>query len=213
MTTMLTWQADGRPGLEGARVQLPSAGALRAHGRIVRPDPAGDFTVAYAVATRDDGTHARLTVSLSSAGPEKDFTVSRSAEGFWLVDDGSGSRRTDFDGALDIDLAYSPLFNSLPIRRLGAHRQPVDAEVPVVFVSLPELAVRTVVQRYRTVRLAEGPGESSIVEFSTLAGPDADGDRAAWFSAELEVDAEGFVVRYPGLATLLSAHRPAPAAP
>jgi hypothetical protein len=165
---MLTWQADGRPGLEGTRVHFgPGPAGFRAHGRIVRPDPEGDFTASYSLAV-------------------------------WLFDDGSGSARRDYDGA-DVGLAFSPLFNALPIRRLNAHRERVDAELPMVFVSLPHLEVSTTTQRYRTVRPAEG-NSPAVVEFSWS------GTRA-----ELEVDADGFVISYPGLAALVSNERAEPA--
>jgi uncharacterized protein len=191
MTTMLTWQAEGRPGLEGARVHFgPGPLGFRALGRIVRPDPTGDFTASYNLVVNEDGTLARLSVTAATMAGEKHLTIQRTDDGFWLLDDGSGSTRADFDGAADLDLEFSPLFNALPIRRLGLHREAGTVEVPVVFVSLPDLAVSTAVQEYRTVRL----GDPARVGFT-------------WedVSAELVVDADGFVVSYPGLAALLSA--------
>jgi hypothetical protein len=200
MTTMLTWQADGRPGLEGTRVHFgPGPAGFRALGRIVRPDPEGDFTASYSLVVREDGTLGRLSLSAATTGFEKHLTVNRTEDGFWLFDDGSGSARRDFDGA-DVGLAFSPLFNALPIRRLGAHRELVDRELPMVFVSLPDLEVSTTTQHYRTVRVAEG-NSPAVVEFS-------------WADArvELEVDADGFVLAYPGLAALVSNERAEPAA-
>ncbi|GAA4703949.1 putative glycolipid-binding domain-containing protein [Pseudonocardia yuanmonensis] len=195
---MLTWQADGRPGLEGTRVHFgPEPAGFRAHGRIVRPDPEGDFTASYSLVVREDGTLGRLSVSSATTGSEKHLTISRT-EGFWLFDDGSGSARRDYDGA-DVGLAFSPLFNALPIRRLNAHRERIDAELPLVFVSLPHLEVTTTRQRYRTVRVAEG-NSPAVVEFSW-----------AETRVELEVDADGFVLSYPGLAALVSNERAEPA--
>ncbi|MFR9804948.1 putative glycolipid-binding domain-containing protein [Pseudonocardia sp. RS010] len=200
MTTMLTWQAEGRPGLEGTRVHFgPGPAGFRALGRIVRPDPEGDFTASYSLLVREDGTLGRLSLSSATTGSEKHLTINRTEDGFWLLDDGSGSERQDFDGAVDVDLAFSPLFNALPIRRLGAHREAVDREVPVVFVSLPHLEVSLSAQRYRTVRVGEGHSPA-VVEFSW-----------AGFRAELEVDADGFVLSYPGLAALVSNERAEPA--
>ncbi|WP_181782117.1 putative glycolipid-binding domain-containing protein [Pseudonocardia pini] len=196
MTTMLTWQAEGRPGLEGTRVHFgPAPAGFRALGRIVRPDPDGDFTASYNLLVREDGSLRRLSVTAATTSAERHLTISRTDDGFWLLDDGSGSERADFDGAVDVDVSFSPLFNSLPIRRLGAQREAVDVEIPVVFVSLPDLGVSTAVQRYRTVRPAVGD-VPALVEFT-------------WedFTAELAVDVDGFVISYPGLAALLSSER------
>ncbi|WP_433505281.1 putative glycolipid-binding domain-containing protein [Pseudonocardia halophobica] len=200
MTTMLTWQADGRPGLEGTRVHFgPGPAGFRALGRIVRPDPEGDFTASYSLVVREDGTLGRLSLSAATTGFEKHLTMNRTEDGFWLLDDGSGSERQDFDGAVDVDLAFSPLFTALPIRRLGAHREAVDVEVPVVFVSLPDLEVTLTRQRYRTVRPGEGDSPA-VVEFAR-----------ADLRVELEVDADGFVLSVPGLAALVSNERAEPA--
>lgn len=202
MTTMLTWQAAGRPGLEGVRVHFgPGPLGFRALGRIVRPDPAGDFTASYNLVVREDGTLARLSLSAATTAAERHLTIQRTDDGFWLLDDGSGSERADFDGAADVDLAVSPLFNSLPIRRLGAHREPVDQELPVVVVSLPDLEVSTAVQRYATARVGAGDVPAQV--------------GFTWddFSAELAVDVDGFVISYPGLAELHSSERAEPLRP
>jgi hypothetical protein len=115
-------------------------------------------------------------------------TVSRSEESNWLIDHGGGARRTGFEGAVDVDLAFSPLFNALPVRRLGMHRNVGEHDLRVVFVSLPSLHVELVHQTYRTVSVGERP----VVAFSSGS-----------FGAELTLDAEGLVVDYPGLARRL----------
>jgi uncharacterized protein len=196
MTTMLTWQAEGRPGLEGVRVHFgPGPLGFRALGRIVRPDPSGDLTASYNLVVREDGTLLRLSVTAATMAAEKHLTIQRTDDGFWLLDDGSGSTRADFDGAADLDLEFSPLFNSLPIRRLGLHREAGEVEVPMVFVSLPDLAVTTAVQEYRTVRVGAGDVPAQV------------GFTWEDFSADLAVDVDGFVISYPGLAELISSER------
>ncbi|SDG52287.1 putative glycolipid-binding domain-containing protein [Pseudonocardia oroxyli] len=196
MTTMLTWQAEGRPGLEGVRVHFgPGPLGFRALGRIVRPDPSGDLTASYNLVVREDGTLLRLSVTAATMAAEKHLTIQRTDDGFWLLDDGSGSTRADFDGAVDLDLEFSPLFNSLPIRRLGLHREAGAVEVPMVFVSLPDLTVTTAVQEYRTLRVGAGDVPAQV------------GFTWEDFSADLAVDVDGFVISYPGLAALLSSER------
>ncbi|HEX4248357.1 MAG TPA: putative glycolipid-binding domain-containing protein [Pseudonocardia sp.] len=190
---MFTWQSGDGRAMESARVLL-SANGLRALGRSVRaPQDGPAFTSSYRLSVDDQGVLARLSVTSATAGRERNLTLNRTDDGFWLLDNGSGGGRAEFGGALDVDLAYSPLYNSLPIRRLGLHREPAEREIPMVFVSLPELDVELVTQCYRTVTPLDELGRS-VVHFSSEN-----------FSSgsDLVVDSEGLVLDYPGLATRL----------
>jgi hypothetical protein len=202
VTTMLTWQADDGHGLEGTRFHLGAGGAFRALGRMVRVHPDGDFTASYRLVVGADGAMERLSVTSATATRERHLTINRTGDGFWLLDRGSGvgGVRDDFDGAVDVDLAYSPMLNTVPIRRLGLHRAAAEHSLPMVFVSLPTLEVSQVTQTYRTVSALDDSGHA-LVEF-----------RWDDFVAELVVDAEGVVSSYPGLATrLVPGPAPAPA--
>jgi hypothetical protein len=83
--------------------------------------------------------------------------------------------------AVDIDLYSSPLTNTLPLRRLGL----IDGTITIVaaWVLLPSLAVTANAQTYTVLE----PGR---VRYSSGS-----------FTADLELDENGYVVRYPGLAT------------
>jgi hypothetical protein len=200
MTTMLTWQADGGHGLEGARLLLQPHG-YRALGRMVKAEPEGDFTASYRLIVGEGGELVRLSVTAATAARERHLTINRTDDGIWLLDTGTGggTTRTDFAGIVDVDLEYSAMFTTLPIRRLNLHRQAGEHVIRMVLVSLPDLDVRVVEQVYRTVSvLDEGTGEA-MVEF-----------RIGDFVAELVVDADGVVLSYPGIATrLLSGATPA----
>jgi hypothetical protein len=90
------------------------------------------------------------------------------------------------DDVLDLDVWASPLFNSLPVLRDRLHDGGVAREYTMAFVRVPELSVERSSQRY--VPLGRG-----AVRY-----------RSGTFSADLEFDADGFVVRYPGLAERVS---------
>ena len=77
-------------------------------------------------------------------------------------------------------------FNALPIRRLGLHREPGEHELPVLFVSLPDLSVRLVHQTYRTVSVDEN---GAVINYL-----DAD------LGTDLTVDRDGMVVDFPARA-------------
>ena len=201
MTTMLTWQADEGHGLEGARLNLGAGGGFRALSRMVRVNPGGDFTASYRLVVGGDGGIERLSVTCATATRERHLTINRTDDGFWLLDRGSSGNegaRAEFGGAVDVDLAYSPLLNTVPIRRLGLHKVAGEHSLQMVFVTLPELEVSQVTQSYRTVSVLDDTGHA-LIEF-----------RWDDFVAELVVDEDGVVASYPGIATRLSPV-PAPA--
>jgi uncharacterized protein len=89
------------------------------------------------------------------------------------------------DGRDHFDLGYSPLFNSSPVIRYGLHRGGESRDFVMTLVSVPSLEVERSEQRYE-------PFAPGLVRF-----------RSGDFTAMLELDEDGFVVRYPGLATRL----------
>lgn len=72
--------------------------------------------------------------------------------GYWR--DPEGNTFPELVGCLDVDVAATPLTNTLPIRRLGL--QPGDfRDIAAVWIDIPSLRVRRVRQRY-TRHPAEG---------------------------------------------------------
>lgn len=193
---MLTWQADDGRALEGARLILGTGHPFRVLSRLVRIDPDGDYTATYRLSVYEDGTVARLSVESATANRERLLTLNRTEDGDWLLDTGSGGTRSDFAGAVDVDIVGSLMFSALPIRRLGLHREAGEFTVPVVRVVLPTLEASRAEQTYRTVSV--DPNGGAVVEVS---GDDG--------TVELVVDADGLVVENPGVAKRVSA---APAA-
>lgn len=187
MATMLSWQSDDGVGLEAARVVL-SDGGFRAVGRMIRNVSGEVFTASYRLVVGEDGVVQRLVVDAAVAERERHLTVSRSADGDWLVDDGSGNTRLSLGGAQDVDLAFSPVFTTMPIRRLGLHRDPGEHTIPVAFVSLPDLRAELAEQTYRTVSVGSGSTPSVI------------GIAAGGVAAEITVDVDALVLDHPGIA-------------
>lgn len=183
---MLAWAGVDCLRLEAARILLGERG-LRASGSLVscQQDRVEAYSASYSLTTDETGVLQRLTVRTTRAEGEQHVALTRSEEGVWLVDHGQGAARTHFGGALDADLEFSPLFNALPIRRLGLHRVAAKHDLPMVLVSLPSLEVRRVPQTYRTVSL----GEPAVVGLSIDS-----------YETDLAVDPDGLVLDYPGLA-------------
>ena len=86
------------------------------------------------------------------------------------------------DDVLDIDLGFSPLFNTLPVLRHGLHAGGSSREFVMAFVDVPSLDVSLSRQTYE-------PLERRVVRY-----------RSGSFAADVRFDADGFVLDYPGLA-------------
>jgi hypothetical protein len=104
----------------------------------------------------------------------------------WLVQDHQNqTKREAYDGALDVDVIFSPFFNALPIRRTGLYRSADSISLPVVYVRLPELSVEQ-------VNISYSSAGSDVSGGIKLVSPVAD--------TTITVDDEGFILDYPGLA-------------
>lgn len=196
----LFWNRRDCPGVEHALVDTRDG--LHARGTAVAVDPVA-YTVRYELRTGPDWATTSLDVSSEGAGWSRTLRL-ESEGGRWRV---STAERGDLDaalaagghagaglpgaedpdalfGAFDVDLAGSPLTNTLPVRRLrlrGAEAG-VAHRISVVWVLLPSLEVVQADQIYTSL----GDGR---VRFATET-----------FSADLSLDDDGFVRDYPGLA-------------
>jgi hypothetical protein len=146
----------------------------RLHARGVQlgaePEP---YRVDYELTTGADWVTERLLVRCD----ERSLDLVRAADGSWTA---NGEPQPHVQGALDCDLAFSPLTNFMPARRLGGE----PADHVMAWVSVPDLAVLRSEQRYERI-------DERHVRY---IGLDSD------FTADLELDEDGLVVRYPRLA-------------
>jgi uncharacterized protein len=179
---VLTWRGDHAPRMESVRVQV-NGKRIKATGRIIGGDcPEHQaFSASYDLVTDEVGVTRRLSLRTSVAAGERHTSISRDTEGYWLVGDGDHRLRSAFGGALDVDVVLSPFFNALPIRRLGLLEADAEARISVVYVNLPDLTVREAALTY--TRTEPGMHILSPVAESSAT-----------------VDADGFLLDYPGLA-------------
>ena len=98
-------------------------------------------------------------------------------------------------GALDCDLGLCPLTNTMPILRLNLHSEelaPADeTSMVMAWVEVPSLRVMRSSQMYSQLRSANNERNGVVLYSSDNHG----------FTAELQIDREGVVIEYPGLAT------------
>ena len=102
-----------------------------------------------------------------------------------LVDDrrrwwSNGKELASVAGCVDVDISVSPSTNTLPIRRLSL-AVGEERDVVTAWIRFPELAIEPLPQRY--VRTGE-----NLYRYSSSGGA---------FTADIEVDDLGLVVRYP----------------
>lgn len=131
-------------------------------------------------------------INVIGARPFTSLTISRTTEG-WAVD---GRRRRTLDGCSEIDVAASPVTNTLPIRSLGLE---VGGEraIRVAWIDVPSLRVIPVEQTYRRLGPVEGQPGVEAWEYSDPAHG----------SHRLTVDEDGLVIDYEGLAERIEPRR------
>ncbi|MCV7029511.1 putative glycolipid-binding domain-containing protein [Mycobacterium sherrisii] len=181
---MLTWRAPDISRMESVRVQV-SGKRIKATGRIVaaatETNPA--FGAFYELQTDDSGATKRFGLTITLAERERQLAIARDEENMWMITDHQGERREGYQGALDVDVVFSPFFNALPIRRLGLHEHADTTTLPMVYVNVPEMSVAAATVSYASEGRLDGIKLRSPVADTTVS-----------------VDADGFIVEYPGLA-------------
>jgi hypothetical protein len=198
LSKALLWRRLDAAGAEHALVD--DANGLHARGTMTSAVPL-PFVCRYEVYTDDAWVTARCEAAVEGANFLRVVRLERAASR-WRV---TASEQGDLDAALvaaghpraglpgaedpqrlasalDVDLGYSPLTNTLPLRRLGPLEPNVSHPIEVAWILLPSLEVVPSTQTYT------GLG-SDRVRFTSGS-----------FTTDITVDPDGYVVHYPGLA-------------
>lgn len=192
----LAWAKDDPYGAEFAEV-TPAPDQIEAHGIAIGTAPAA-YRLDYGLQTTAGHVTAWLSATVRGEGWARSLRLIRASDGSWAAKrtesgeppfDGPPADGLDgLAGARDCDLAYSPITNAMPIRRLLEPGAPPSLGITVAWVSVPDLGVTPDRQRYTLVERRPG---GATVRFEALDGT---------FHAEIEVDEDGLVVDYPGIA-------------
>lgn len=180
---MYAWQrSDESTGHSVARVSAIEGGR-RYQGTEVLVTPAA-VSCSFTIDVTAESRPVRAIVRAFSTSGSR--VVDVATDGWrWTVD---GRHRPILDGATDVDVAATPLTNTIPIRRLGHLVVGEEAVMTVAWIDVPSLIVRRVQQTY--------------TRLEPVGGLDAwayeDRDHGAF---TLLVDADGVVVDYEGFAT------------
>jgi hypothetical protein len=191
------WAKDDPYGSELADVTFGD-GRLSASGVALgvegRRDTEGDpWRLEYQLETGADYVTSRLAVTIRGQGWTRSIDLRRAEWGAWS---GAGLEPDALLGALDCDLALSPMTNTMPVLRHGLFHPGASVEIVTAWVSVPDLTVSASRQRYS---FREKRGDLSVIHFEL-----ADGS----FEEDIVFDADGLVVDYPGIAWRVSATTP-----
>jgi uncharacterized protein len=179
---------------EAASIDLRDGG-LSANGIQLGAHPT-PYRVDYQLDASDGFVTRELELTAVGESWRRQLLVRHDGSGGWSAEvDGDGNplggawdgELPDLSDALDIDIGFSPLTNSMPILRHELHRQEGSRDFVMAWVSVPDLRVSASKQRYEHLRSDE---EGATVRFLEVEGD---------FSAELELDSDGLLAFYPAL--------------
>jgi uncharacterized protein len=195
--SLLVWAGTDAWRAETAHVRL-EGDRLAASGVQLGVDPL-PYRLDYLLETGPAWATRVLEVSSVGSGWRRSARLERDDDGRWTYHSG-GTGDVDLPeptcdpaalgGALDCDLGLSPLTNAMPLLRSRLHREPGAVEFTMAWMSVPDLAVVASVQRYEHLRTEAG---GAVVRFTSGS-----------FTADLTVDADGFVIDYPELGRRVS---------
>jgi hypothetical protein len=173
MATIL-WRGDLLSSSEYCEMAITDAGH-RLNGVVLLPMEGKPAHLRYRI-DLDYGWRTRAVAVVSEHHPP--LVMTADDDGHWFVD---GEDTPAFDGCVDIDLGFSPSTKTLPIRRLtrGHADDPrLRADINVVWLRFPEMKLQLQHQSYE--RIGNDRWHYSTGEFS----------------ADIDVDPNGFVTSY-----------------
>jgi hypothetical protein len=190
----IAWVKPDPLGAEFADVDL-QRGRLTAVGVAIGFAPFG-YRLDYKLETLGGYATSGLLVTARGEGWRRQLDLRRLRSGRWTVRTAArgnvdlpppGGDMDAVKGALDCDLAWSPLTNSMPVLRHGLRDTGGPLEFLMAWVSVPDLHVYPSRQRYTFVSRS---GDVSTVRYESSSRD---------FVADLSFDGDGLCRLYPGI--------------
>jgi hypothetical protein len=176
----MRWRRLDVPGREEARIERIAEG-WRLAGQLEAEEAGVRARLEYVIECERDWRTRRTVVAGAASGAPLRLEFAADGIGHWTL---NGTQLPLVEGALDIDLGFTPATNLLPIRRLDlAVGQ--RADVRTTWVRFPELRVEALEQSYQRE-------SDRVFRYDALV----DGE---WFQARLDTDEFGRVLLYEGL--------------
>lgn len=175
------WQALDTTTVEHQRFTIRPDGSKHANGHIIGVIEDIPFRIVYEVRIDAHWCVREVMISDLMLGTT---LVDLHADGAGGWSDPNGMPMSQFDGCIDIDFTATPLTNILPIRRLEWQVGMTHA-IDVVYIVHPQFEVF--------------PAKQSYTCLSTGATGARYHFKMGEFERDITVDADGFVIDYPGL--------------
>jgi hypothetical protein len=194
----VAWVKDDPFGVEFAEIDLEPR-RVSADGVAVGVEPF-PYRLDYALETVPGFITSRLHVSSRGQGWYRAVDLTRKPDGTWDISadeqgdtdlPSAGGEPATLCGALDCDLALSPVTNLMPVLRHDLLLGGGPVELTMAWISVPALSVHADHQRYSFVRSDRG---RRVIRYEASDGT---------FAADITFDGEGIVVDYPGIARRL----------
>lgn len=173
------WRRRDQPSLEHCRLSRLDAEQGSFYwltGTVIALEAGSPYRVMYSVHCDDRWRTRGVHVTTIHGNDHRQLQLESDGAGNWLR---GGEPANEFAGLLDVDLSITPATNTLPIRRLGLEVGQ-EAAVEAAWIRFPALELTPLPQRYRRTGHGSYQYES----------------RGGEFTASLDVDHEGMVVRY-----------------
>jgi uncharacterized protein len=174
----IVWRRQDQLGLEFAKL-VGIDGEWYLTGTVVIVHESRPCELRYRVVCSPDWRTESVDIRGTLGIQPVSIQVAHDAQLGWVM---NGGLCAGLDGCTDIDLAFTPATNTLPIRRLALDVGQ-SADVSAAWLRFPEMSLGRLDQRY--TRISE----------STYRYESAGGE----FMRELTVTPDGFVQDYPGL--------------
>jgi hypothetical protein len=176
----MRWRRLDVPGREEARIEQNAVG-WRLTGQLVAEEAGVHAELMYVIECERDWRTRTAVITGSASGASIRYEFAADGEGNWRL---NGAPLPLVEGALDIDLGFTPATNLLPIRRLDL-AVGERAGVRTAWVRFPELRVEALEQSYQREA-------ARVFRYDAMV----DGER---FQARLDTDEFGRVLLYEGL--------------
>lgn len=180
------WSPLHEPGIEQLTL-LQTDDGIHADSLVIGVDYRTAFRLHYELRCDPQWRVRELSVSLLGDQP-RELQLRADGNGHWRTP--QGQPIAQLDGAIDVDIAVTPFTNTLPIRRLNLNGGE-SALINVLYIAVPQLEAQLVQQRYTC--LERGFDYGRYLYESLESG----------YTAELSVDADGFVRKYPNVFHML----------
>ena len=172
----LIWHRMDEPGSEYFELRESSVGWTLA-GSVVLVHEGQPFAADYTLHCDRQWLTREADIRLRRGGVEQSLSLRVDAQRRWW----RGTEEVpQFRGCSDIDLAFTPSTNTLPIRRL-ALEVGQGSDVTAAWVRMPDLSLVTLPQRYTRLTPSRYRYESN----------------GGSFTAEVDADELGLVLNYP----------------